>query len=172
MFINAISGQGITLKQRAKILNDLTLNIGIAEGVASQETFARLDAILAVIYLIFTEGYLSHSPEFALRRDLCEQAIRLAKVLARNPFFKILKGKKSESNNLDGVNPALMALLALMTFNLARFNARQNATGQLILLQEQDRSQWRPELIAQGFLLFTGFGRRPAFNPLSPRGGP
>jgi len=93
----------------------------------------RVEAVQRVLYLLFTEGYLS-SGEQAIRRELCEEAIRLAEILAAHPV---------------GRTPATHALLALMLLHLARFEARQDAGG-LLLLEEQDRSRWDAEAIARG----------------------
>ena len=94
----------------------------------------RMPMVLRVMYLIFTEGYLSSHHENAIRRDLCEEAIRLAKLLSCIPL---------------GDTPEIYALLALMHFNLARMPARQNDDGDLILLEQQDRSEWNQQHIVQ-----------------------
>ncbi len=94
----------------------------------------RMPMVLRVIYLIFTEGYLSSHHESAIRRDLCEEAIRLAKLLSHIPL---------------GATPEAYALLALMYFNLARMPARQSDDGDLILLEQQDRSKWNLQHIVQ-----------------------
>lgn len=87
----------------------------------------RRGGVLAVIYLLFTEGYLSSHPKAAIRDELCAEAIRLARLLAAHPV-----GQTSET----------FALLALMHFHAARAVARRDALGGLLLLEEQDRSLW------------------------------
>src|SRR5262249_53383282 len=94
----------------------------------------RLDAVLAVLYLVFNEGYLGTSAGRLVRGDLCEEAIRLAKLLAL----------------LIPDEPEALSLLALMLFHDSRRAARIAADGSLILLEDQDRSLWNRERIARG----------------------
>ena len=95
----------------------------------------RLPAVHHVLYLVFTEGHLSSHDEPAIRHELCEEAIRLATLLAEHPV---------------GNEPATFALLALMHLHAARAGARQDATGGLLLLEEQDRRLWDRARIAVG----------------------
>ncbi len=88
---------------------------------------SRLPSVHAVLYLLFNEGYLSAHPEQAIRRELCDEAIWLATLLAEHPV---------------GAVPETFALLALMHLHAARLAARQDAMGGLLLLEEQDRSLW------------------------------
>src|SRR5262249_49149723 len=85
--------------------------------------------------LLFTEGYLSLHAEQAIRRELCDEAKRLAQVLAEHR----IAGK-----------PETFALLALMHFHTARMSARDDGFGGLLLLEEQDRSCWDPAEIQTG----------------------
>ena len=94
----------------------------------------RLDAVLAVLYLVFNEGYVGTSAGRLVRGDLCEEAIRLAKLLAV----------------LMPDEPEPLGLLALMLFHDSRRGARTAADGSLILLEDQDRSLWNRERIAEG----------------------
>ncbi|MGE0327032.1 MAG: RNA polymerase sigma factor [Polyangiaceae bacterium] len=87
----------------------------------------RLPAVRAVLYLLFTEGYLSGHVEVAIRRELCEEALRLGEQLAKHPL---------------GADPETAALVALMHLHLARLGARQDASGGLLLLEEQERAAW------------------------------
>lgn len=96
---------------------------------------SRLPSVYAVIYLLFNEGYLSVDQEQAIRRELCDEAIRLATLLATHPV---------------GATPETFALLALMHLHAARLTARQDASGGLLLLEEQDRSCWDQEGIRLG----------------------
>jgi RNA polymerase sigma-70 factor (ECF subfamily) len=96
---------------------------------------ARLPAVHAVLYLLFNEGYLTAHDEEAIRRDLCEEAIRLATLLAEHPA---------------GAGPETFALLALMHLHAARLGARLDRAGGLLLLEEQDRSRWDRERIQLG----------------------
>jgi RNA polymerase sigma-70 factor (ECF subfamily) len=95
---------------------------------------ARLDAVLVTIYLIFTAGYTASSGEALIRADLCSEAIRLGRLLVS------LVPNQSE--------PA--ALLALMLFHDSRRATRTDAAGDIVLLEEQDRSRWHRESIEQG----------------------
>jgi RNA polymerase sigma-70 factor (ECF subfamily) len=96
----------------------------------------RLQDVLAVIYLVFNEGYLP-SGATELRVDLSDEAIRLARLL----------------HTLLPAEPEVAGLLALLLLTDARRAARIDATGELVTLDEQDRSGWNPELIAEGHAL-------------------
>jgi RNA polymerase sigma-70 factor (ECF subfamily) len=87
----------------------------------------RLDAVLEVLYLLFTEGYAATSGDQLIKTDLCSEAIRLAETLAENSVT---------------ARPECHALLALMLFQAARLPARTDALGDLLLLEKQDRSLW------------------------------
>jgi RNA polymerase sigma-70 factor (ECF subfamily) len=89
----------------------------------------------AVLYLLFNEGYLSAHAEQAIRREMCDEAIRLATLLADHHV---------------GAVPETFALLALMHLHAARLQARCDGTGGLLLLEEQDRSLWDRERIRIG----------------------
>lgn len=91
-----------------------------------EQLSSRLASVHSVLYLIFTEGYLSHT-EPAIRGELCDEARRLTLILAEHPA---------------GRTPETFALLALMYLHAARLSARQDGSGGLLLLEEQDRAQW------------------------------
>ena len=95
----------------------------------------RLDSVLQTIYLMFTSGYSSAQPDQLVRRDLCEEALRLGHLLVKHPV---------------GDQPATWALLALMSMQAARLRTRVDAEGGLLLLEDQDRSLWDRPLIQQG----------------------
>lgn len=95
----------------------------------------RLDAVLATIYLLFNEGYCASQSDEPIRRDLCEEARRLARMLALHPV---------------GSDPRAPALLALLCFHTARFDTRVSDAGRLVLLDAQDRSAWDWALIREG----------------------
>ena len=98
----------------------------------------RLDSALQTIYFIFSEGYAAHEGEDLIRRDLCFEALRLGRLLAASSL----------------VTPRVHALVAVMALQAARLPARINEAGDLILLEDQDRSRWDERLIALGFRHF------------------
>jgi RNA polymerase sigma factor (sigma-70 family) len=98
------------------------------------ELAARLSAVLAVLYLIFNEGYAAHSGPALVRHDLCEEAIRLGYVLAE----------------LVPREPEVLGLLALMELQASRASARTDADGSIVLLEDQDRRRWDRARIARG----------------------
>jgi len=116
----------LALQKQSEHFNSLT----------TETSLERLGSVLNVLYLLFTEGYLSYSADNATRHDLCEEASRLLEIL---------------SQSSAGKEPQVFALQALMTFNLGRINARQNKEGYLLLLEEQDRTKWDWTLISRGF---------------------
>lgn len=97
----------------------------------------RLPGVLRVLYLIFTEGYAASSGDALLRTDLADEAIRLTRILRR-----LLPGQRE-----------VAGLLALMLLVDARRTARTDADGELVLLDEQDRSRWDADAIREGRLL-------------------
>ena len=96
---------------------------------------SQLETVLATIYLLFNEGYYSVSQNKTIRKELCNEAMRLCKMLVEN-----------ENTN----KPAANALLSLMCFHASRFEARFKRDGEIILYDEQDTSLWNSELISQG----------------------
>ena len=94
----------------------------------------RVRAVLATLYLIFNEGYSASEGDQLVRRDLCGEAIRLGRVLAL----------------LMPNDPEVLGLLALMLLQHSRAAARSNSLGELVLLADQDRSQWDYAAIEEG----------------------
>lgn len=88
---------------------------------------SRLEAVQSCIYLLFNEGYASAIGHSSIRKELCEEAIRLTRMLIRSTQSSM---------------PSTAALLALLLLHSARFNARVNADGAIILLEDQDRLLW------------------------------
>ncbi|GAA5097377.1 RNA polymerase sigma factor [Chryseobacterium ginsengisoli] len=96
---------------------------------------SNLETVLTTLYLLFSEGYYSTSQNTILRKDLCEEAIRLTLLLLENPITK---------------TPCIYALLSLMYFHSSRFNARINEYGENILYDEQDDTLWDYASIEKG----------------------
>jgi len=99
--------------------------------------------------LLFNEGYHGASPEFAVRTELCREAMRLAALLQDHPL---------------GATPAMDALAALMCLNAARLPARTDAAGDLLALFDQDRAKWDRSLLTEGELLLQRSARGPELS--------
>jgi len=97
----------------------------------------RLGAVLAALYLIFNEGYLASTADTVVRRELCDEAIRLTRLLAE----------------LMPDEPEVAGLLALMLMHHSRRDARLGPDGELMLLEDQDRSRWQRAEIEEGLAL-------------------
>jgi RNA polymerase sigma-70 factor (ECF subfamily) len=106
---------------------------------ADRALVERLDSVLDVLYLIFNEGYSASAGATLLRRDLCDEAIYLTALLAANPATAL---------------PKVHALLALQLLQAARLNARTDSSGDLLVLEDQDRALWDRSMIARGFRHF------------------
>jgi RNA polymerase sigma-70 factor (ECF subfamily) len=101
------------------------------------ERSERLGAVAAMLYLLFNEGYAASGGEVHVRAPLCEEAIRLGRLLLR----------------LFPSEPEIMGLTALLLLQHARATARLDEQGAIVLLENQDRSRWDREMIAEGFAL-------------------
>jgi RNA polymerase sigma-70 factor (ECF subfamily) len=112
------------------------------------ELARRLDAVLHVVYLVFNEGYSASSGAELMRPELCAEAIRLGRLLV-----ELLP------------EPEAIGLLAQMLLHDARRAARSSATGDLVLIEDQDRSVWDPERIAEGAALAERALRSRRFGP-------
>jgi RNA polymerase sigma-70 factor (ECF subfamily) len=113
------------------------------------EIAGRLDAVLAVLYLMFNEGYLSRGAQVAMRRDLAEDAIWLTRLV----------------DQLLPDQPEAIGLLALMQLHLARARARFDESGEMVLLPDQDRRLWDHVAIADGIKLLERAGAMRAPGP-------
>lgn len=125
----AIEKQLTRTKQR---IQEANLGFEIPEG---EDLAPRLDGVLTTLYLLFNEGYKASSGDRLLREDLCDEAIRLTSLLVAHPV---------------GDTPRAHALLALMLLSSARFPTRVDESGDLLRLDEQDRSRWDQSFIARG----------------------
>jgi RNA polymerase sigma-70 factor (ECF subfamily) len=107
------------------------------EAPGPEERAERLTAVSAMIYLIFNEGYSTRAGDMPRRAPLCDEAIRLARLLLR-----LFPGE-----------PEIMGLLALLLLQHARAPARFDAGGSIVTLEDQDRSLWNSGMIAEGLAL-------------------
>jgi len=114
-----------------------------------EQVIGRLPAVQSVLYLLFTEGYLSSHAESAIRRDLCDEAKRLTGLLTEQSVT---------------ATPETFALLALMHLHSARMTARQDEAGDLLLLDEQDRTLWDQEEIRTGLSWLARSADGPTFS--------
>jgi RNA polymerase sigma-70 factor (ECF subfamily) len=136
-----------TMAQRLVRAKGKIREAGIPYRVPSNgELQDRLDGVLLVVYLIFNEGYLASSGDALIRRELCAEAIRLGRVLC----------------NLLPNQAEAQALLGLMLLHDSRRDARLSADGELVLLEEQNRSLWHTEQIREGTELVESALRRGA----------
>jgi len=119
------------LVRAKRAIRERELPYEVPEGAELAE---RLPAVLAVVYLIFNEGYAAHSGETLVRDDLCGEAIRLGGMLAE------LMPDEAE----------VLGLLALMELQASRAAARADAEGNLVLLADQDRTRWDRGRIERG----------------------
>jgi RNA polymerase sigma-70 factor (ECF subfamily) len=120
----------LTRAKRVLAQSTRLFDIADAAGFSS-----RLPAVQRALYLLFNEGYHGASPEFAVRKELCHEALRLVSLLQEHPL---------------GATPATDALAALLCLNAARLPARTDAAGELLALSDQDRTTWDRSLLAEG----------------------
>lgn len=107
------------------------------ETPGAVERSERLAAVMTMVYLVFNEGYSTNSGEAQVREPLCEEAVRLGRLLLR----------------LFQTEPEVMGLLALMLLQHARAPARFDANGEIVLLEDQDRRLWSGKMIEEGLAL-------------------
>ena len=143
--LKTLCGFGVPEIARAFLTNEETINkrmyrareafrkLGRLDLPAHNDLPARLGQVLSTIYLLFNEGYKAARHRDLVREDLIEEALRLCRLLLDNPSTAL---------------PNVHALMALMVYHAARSDARVDTHGEIILLQDQDRSLWDRELIA------------------------
>jgi RNA polymerase sigma-70 factor (ECF subfamily) len=128
----------VTMAQRLVRAKRKIRAAGIPYQVPGAEVLSeRLEAVMAVIYLVFNEGYAASSGDRLMRTDLCAEAIRLGRVLVE----------------LMPAQPEPRGLLALMLLHDARRAARIDAHGEIVLLEDQDRARWDRAQIDEGLAL-------------------
>lgn len=108
----------------------------ILDEISQTQVKNRISAVYKVLYLVLTEGYLSSHTDLIIRQDLCNEAARLTILLSEHPW---------------GNRPETFALLALIYFNLARIETRENQAG-LVLLEDQPRHLWDKQKITQALV--------------------
>jgi RNA polymerase sigma-70 factor (ECF subfamily) len=126
---SAIHQRLVRAKRR---IREAGLAFEVPEGPELQE---RLESVLDVLYAMFTEGHTAHAGDSLLRRDICEEAMRLGALVLRHPALE---------------RPSVHALMALFHLHAARFDARTTDGGDVLLLAEQDRSRWDASHVAAG----------------------
>ncbi len=120
--------------------------VGDLEIPRGKTLLSRTDSVMFVLYLVFNEGYAATDGDQLVKSDICEEAIRLALILR---------------DTLEGERPDLDALIALMLLLLSRAEARIDAAGNLLRLEDQDRSQWDAALIKEGLRFMSLSARGP-----------
>ena len=155
---------GFSIKEiaRAFVTNEETIHKRLArakqklreagismEVPAGKNLTARLYSILKTIYLLFNEGYNASAGDIMIRKDVCLEAMRLGILLSEQPATNTLETK---------------SLMALMCFHAARFDSRIDNEGAIVLLKDQDRSQWEQELLRKGYDYFNEASERFVFS--------
>ena len=148
--LRIVSGLGLKQIARAFLVSEAAMEQRITRAKAAVakagvpfetpgavERSERLAAVAAMIYLIFNEGYSASGEAIGSRTPLCDEAIRLARLLLR----------------LFAAEPEIMGLLSLMLLQHARVAARYDADGGIVLLDDQDRGRWNRQMIAEGMAL-------------------
>lgn len=134
------------LTRAKKVLTQSAQLFDIADAT---EFSRRLPVVQRALYLLFNEGYHGASSEFAVRAELCREAIRLAALLHAHPL---------------GSTPGTDALAALMCLNAGRLPARTDSAGDLLALADQDRTKWDRTLIDEGERLLQQSARGPELS--------
>jgi RNA polymerase sigma-70 factor (ECF subfamily) len=146
--LRTLSGFGIQEIANALLTNKETINKRLYrarqyirekdikfEIPAGVDLSTRLDMVYTVLYLLFNEGYSSGTADEVIRKDLCVEAMRLCLLLAEHRA-----GNRTKT----------FALLSLMCFHASRFKSRMSTENEIVLLEDQDRSEWDQELIRSG----------------------
>lgn len=147
--LHILCGFGVSEISNALLMNDEAIKKALSRtkselkqlGNILQTTLPlqydkRIETVQTILYLMFNEGYKTTRAKEIINNDLCYEAIRLTKLLLKNGV-----SLSTESN----------ALIALMFFNLSRFPSRLSSEGEIITLEDQDRSKWNSIFIEEGF---------------------
>jgi len=137
------------LVRAKKTLREARVPFEVPRGAELEE---RLPSVLEVVYLVFNEGYAASAGEDWVRRDLCEEALRLGRILAA----------------LAPEEPEVQGLIGLLEIQGSRLNARHGPNGEPVLLLDQDRGRWDPLLIVRGLRALERAEELP--GPLGPYG--
>jgi RNA polymerase sigma-70 factor (ECF subfamily) len=139
-----------TMAQRLVRAKQKIRDAGIPYRVpADEELPERVETVLLVVYLVFNEGYNASAGDALVRRELCGEAIRLGRLV----------------HGLMPGEPEAQALLALMLLHDSRRDTRTTEAGEIVLLEEQDRSRWHRDQIAEGLELVENALARGARGP-------
>jgi len=130
-----LAGEAAVEKRLVRARETLRAEAIALEVPSGADLAARLDAVLAVLYVLFGEGYSAHHGETAVRTDLCAEAIRLAELVCAHP---------------PTAAPRVHALCALMHLQASRLAARTDGDGHLVALADQDRARWDRAAIGRG----------------------
>jgi RNA polymerase sigma-70 factor (ECF subfamily) len=130
-----LTTEGNVQKRITRAKDGLRTRQTILEPLSQAMIVARLPAVHLVLYLMFNEGYNATSTETPIRGDVCGEAMRLTMLLVEHPLCAL---------------PETHALMALMCLHAARFSARSDDRGELLLLAEQDRTRWDGDMIQAG----------------------
>lgn len=120
------------LSRARKTIQQANFKFNIPQGKSLP---LRLDSVMKVLYLIFNEGFHSNKKDILIREELCGEAMRLCKMLLKNPYTR---------------SSSSYALFALMCFHSARLSSKVNSNNEILNLKHQDRSQWHFPLIELG----------------------
>ncbi len=157
LILKTLCGLSVPATARALLCNDATVNKRLLRTrqklravefalPAAEQRPAALETVHAALYLLFNEGHLSTS-RTPIRRELCQDAMYFTQLIVDEPSL---------------ANSDTVALLALMSFNVARMESRTDADGHLVPLDRQDRSKWDAARIGQGFDLLARASRMEA----------
>lgn len=132
-FLAADAAIAQRLVRAKRQLRDGRVGLDLPRGA---DLAARREPVLEVIYLMFNEGYGAHAGDALVRLDVCREALRLGRLVANSPVVS---------------SPPAHALAALMAFQAARLPARVDRAGEMVLLEDQDRTLWDGGLVGLGF---------------------